>query len=186
MLLASRSYIYPRAFDALAAALRTPSWNETIAAGAARGLGNLADARAMPLLRDALFSERHDALRRAAATAIGELGSTVYAVRDDAVDTIARALESAPFLVRVASFAAAEMLADARLLPLLDRLAGAADDGRLRRDAAEAAMHVRDAQTKPESVASMREELERLRAESQAMRERVDELGARTSTTGTA
>jgi len=169
----------PRAFDALRAALDVPSWNETIAAGAARGLGGLADARAMPLLRDALFSERHDALRRAAAGAIGELGSLVYEARGDAVDAIARALDAAPFLVRVAAFAAADTLADARLLRILDRLADADDDGRLRRDAAEAAMHVREAQAKPAALAELREEIDRLRAESQTLRERLDEAGAR-------
>ncbi len=81
--------------------------------------------------------------------------------------------------MRIASFAAAEALADARLLPVLDRLAESEDDARLRRDAAEAAMHVRDAQTKPEVLAELREEIDRLREESQTLRERVDALGAR-------
>ncbi|HEX3550790.1 MAG TPA: M1 family metallopeptidase [Candidatus Elarobacter sp.] len=167
----------PRAFDALAAALATPSWNETIAAGAARGLGALADERALPLLRDALASHRHDGLLRAAAGALGELGSLVHAVRTDAVDAISRALDDAPYLARVAAFAAAERLGDPRLLGVLDRLAQSDDDGRLRRDAAEAAVRVREEQMKPEAIAGLREELDRLRAETQTLRERVDELG---------
>ena len=169
----------PRAFDALASALQTPSWNETIASGAARGFGGLADARAMPLLRDVLFSERHDGVLRAAAGAIGQLGALVHEVRTECADALARALEHAPYLVRVAAFAGAERLGDARLLPVLDRLAASDDDGRIRRDAAEAATRVREEQTKPEAIAEMREELDRLRAESRALRERVDEIGDR-------
>ncbi len=168
-----------RAFEALAAALETPSWNETVAAGAARGLGALADARALPVLRDALASNRHDGLRRAAAGALGELGSLVQTVRTDVVDTIARTLEDASYLVRVAAFAAAERLGDARLLGVLDRIAQGDDDGRIKRDAAEAAMRVRDEQTRPEALAGMREELDRLRTEAQALRERVEDLAAR-------
>src|SRR5581483_10135763 len=47
-----------RAFDALSAGIVTPSWNETIASGALRGLGALADARALPLLLDAQQAQR--------------------------------------------------------------------------------------------------------------------------------
>ncbi len=169
----------PRAFDALESALGTASWNETIAAGAARGLGALADARALPLLREALFSDRHDGLLRAAAGALGRLGSLVYEVRTECIDAIARVLDRAPYLVRVAAFAAAERLADARLLPLLDRLAASEGDARLRRDAAEAAMHVRDEQTTPEAIGELREEVERLREESRTLRERIEELATR-------
>ncbi len=67
-------------------------------------------------------------------------------------------------------------LADARLLPALDRLAASENDGRLRRDAAEAAMRMRERQEKPAELARLREELDRLRAESLTLRERLDAL----------
>jgi aminopeptidase N len=76
----------------------------------------------------------------------------------------------------LSAYPAAEKLDDARLLPALDRLAVAEDDGRLRRDAAEAAIRVREGRSKPAELALLREELDRLRAESQALRERLDEL----------
>jgi len=166
-----------RAFDALVDGIATPSWNETIAAGAVRGLGMLADARAMPVLHDAMAPARHEALRRAAVTAIGHLGTLADAVRTDAVDAVGQALRDDSFLVRVAAFTAAERLGDRRLLPALDRLALAEHDGRLRRDAAEAALRVREEQSKPAALTELREELDRLRTDVHALRERIDERG---------
>ena len=164
------------AFDALAAGIATPSWNETIAAGAARGLGALSDERALPLLEQAVQTDRPEPLRRAAVGALAELGTLVAATRTRVVDAVESALQDRTYLVRVSAFAAAEKLEDARLLPALDRLAASEDDGRLRRDATEAAQRVREAQEKPAEMARLRDELDRLRVDAQAMRERLDAL----------
>jgi aminopeptidase N len=168
----------PRAFDALVAATAQPSWNETVASGAMRGLGALADPRAVPILRRATEPDRPEALRRAALGALAQLGILVDATRTEAVDAIERALRAEGYLVRVSAFAAAERLGDARLLPSLDRLAETEEDGRLRRDAAEAAIRIREAQHKPAALAELREEVDRLRSEAQALRERLDEVRA--------
>jgi aminopeptidase N len=167
----------PRAFDALAAAAKTVSWLDTIGAGALRGLGELADERALPLLLEALDPARAaEPLRRAAVNAVAQLGTLVHAVRTQAVDGVERALRDPAYLVRVSAYTAAERLADARLLPSLDRLAASENDGRLRRDAAEAAVRIRERQEKPAELARLREELDRLRAESLTLRERLDAL----------
>jgi aminopeptidase N len=167
------------AFDALVAAIPAPSWNETIAAGAVRGLGALADARALPVLVETMRAERPEPLRRAAVGAIGHLGTLVDATRTEAVDAIERALADSAYLVRVAAYGAAERLGDARLLPVLDRLAVSESDGRLRRDATEAAMRIREDQRKPAELARLREDLDKLRDESRTLRERLDALGAK-------
>jgi aminopeptidase N len=167
----------PRAFDALADAIPVRSWNETIAAGAVRGLGAFADARALPVLEEALRPERPEPLRRAAVGAVAQLGTLVEPTRTQAVEAVERALDDHAYLVRMSAFAAAERLGDPRLLPALDRLAVTESDGRLRRDAAEAAIRIREQQTKPAELVRLREELDKLRAESQALRERLDELG---------
>ncbi|HEX3469151.1 MAG TPA: HEAT repeat domain-containing protein, partial [Candidatus Elarobacter sp.] len=167
-----------RAFAALVAGVTTPSWLETIAAGAVRGLGALADERALPVLEDLLRPERAEALRRAAAGALAQLGTQVDAARTRAVDAIERALADPSYMVRLSAYVAAEKLGDARLLPVLDRLAAAESDGRLRRDAAEAAIHIREDRSKPAELAQLREEVDRLRAESQTLRERLDEMTA--------
>jgi aminopeptidase N len=166
----------PRAFDALTAGVRIASWSDTIGAGAARGLGALADARALAPLMAALDVRQGEALRRAAVVAIAELGSRVDSVRGDAVDVLERTLGDASYLVRVSTYTASEKIGDARLLAALDRSSTLESDGRLRRDAAEAAIRVRETQKVPMQVEAMREELEKLRVESRTLRERLDEL----------
>ncbi len=169
----------PRAFDALVAGVRTPAWNETIAAGALRGLGALADPRALDVLLEAQQPGRPEPVRRAAAGAIAQLGTLVDSVRTAAVEAVEAALRDPAYLVRLSAYAAAERLADARLLPVLDRLAVGESDGRLRRDAAEAAIRIREEQKKPAELARLREEVDKLREESQTLRERLELLGAK-------
>jgi len=161
----------PRAFDALAAALDEPSWSETIAAGAARGLAELAEERALAPLRTALAEDRPEALRRAAAGALARLGVLVDATRTAVADALERALDDPSYLVRLSAYAACETLADARLLPVLDAKATSELDGRLRRDAAEAAMRVRAASKTPPELVRLREDVDRLRDDLHRLRD---------------
>jgi aminopeptidase N len=162
-----------RAFAVLAAALGEPSWNETVASGAARGLAELADARALAPLVAAAGRARREPLRRAAVGALARLATLVEGVRTAVVDALEPALEDPHYLVRVAAYAACETLADARFLPLLDRLATAELDGRLRRDAAEAAIRTRGAVKTPLELVRLREEVDRLRSDVNRLRDRT-------------
>jgi aminopeptidase N len=166
----------PRALPVLDAAIGGVSWNQTIEAGAARGLAELADERALAPLLQALDPAMGEGLRRAAVKAVARLGSLIDAVRTRAVDALEKTFDDPAYSVRVSAYAACETLADARLLPSLDRLAVTESDGRLRRDAAEAALRVREAQKLPGALREMREELDRLRIEARTLRERLDEL----------
>jgi aminopeptidase N len=166
-----------RAFAALAAALDQPSWSETIAAGAARGLAELADARALEPLIAARSPERPEPLRRAAVAALARLGTLVEGVRTAVVEALERTLEDPSILVRHAAYAACQTLADARLLPVLDRQATAEVDGRMRRDATEAAMRVRAASKTPAELVRLREEVDRLRDDLNRLRDRANSPG---------
>jgi aminopeptidase N len=165
----------PRAFDALLTALATPSWNDAIAAGAASGLAELADERAFEPLVAAARPPNGEGLRRAATRALGRLGALVDPLRGRVADALERIVEDGSYLVRVSVYAAAETLGDARLLGTLDRLARLESDGRLRRDAAEAAIRVREAQRVPAEVATLREDVDKLRGELASLREKLDE-----------
>jgi len=165
-----------RAFDALVVGCAVPSWLSTIAAGALRGLAELADARAVLPLIEASRAAHAEAHRRAAIKALARAGALVESERTRIVDTLAPLLEDPAYFIRFSTIAAAEALGDARLLGALDRAAQAEIDGRLRRDAAEASVRIREAQTVPAEVSRMRTELDALRDEVRTMRTRIDEL----------
>ena len=137
-----------------------------------KGLAELADARALEPLVAASRPERPEPLRRAAVGALARLGTQVDAVRTAVVDALERALDDPSYLVRLSTYAACETLGDARLLPALDRLATAESDGRLRRDAAEAALRVRAATKTPTELVRLREEVDRLRDDLNRLRDR--------------
>jgi aminopeptidase N len=166
----------PRALAALVDGIGGVTWNETVEAGAARGLAELADEAALPALLAALDPAKGAGLRRAAVRAIARLGALVDTVRTRAVDALEKTFTDASYLVRVSAYAACETLADPRLLPSLDRLAVTEADGRLRRDAAEAAVRIREAQKMPRDVLVLRQEFDELRVETRKLRERLDEL----------
>jgi len=164
----------PRAFERLCALIGQPSWNATIASGAARGLAALADERALAPLLAAAHSASAEPLRRAALRALAAHATSIDTARAPVVDAIERALDDAAYLVRVSAYAAAETLGDARLLPALERHATAEVDGRLRRDAVEAAQRIRASAKTPPEMARLRDDLERLRAEVNRLRALVE------------
>ncbi len=168
-----------RAFDVLSRALGSSTWNGTVESGAARGLGELADARAVPLLTSAVQSGREEGLRRAALGALARCGELVETERTHIVDAILERLDDAMFLVQVSAIAAAEKLADARFLGTLDRLCASGFDGRVRRDAAEAAIRIRESQKVPAQVTALRTDLDALREEQRKLQEQIETLSAR-------
>ena len=165
-----------RAFDVLAGAVKERTWNSTVEGGAVRGLAELADSRALPLVLEAARPQADDALRRAAASAIGRLGELVDADRTRAVRALDDLLDDPGYLVQIAALRAAESLGDARLLPALDRLAQTAFDGRTRRDAMEAAIRIREAAKVPAQVSGMRSDIDGLREEQQKLQEKIEAL----------
>jgi aminopeptidase N len=163
-----------RAFDVLAAAVKTRSWNGTVEAGAVRGLGELADGRALPPAIEAAALRNDEGLRRAAAGAIARIGQLVEEQRTRAVAALEELLDDPAFLVQLAALRAAESLGDARLLPALDRLAQTAFDGRTRRDALEAAIRIREVAKVPAQVRGMRNDIDELREDQRKLQEKIE------------
>ena len=168
-----------RAFAILERALAERTWNAVVEAGAARGLAELADPRATSPLIDASKLGRDEGLRRAAASAIGRHASLVESERTACVDALARLIDDEMFLVQLAAIGAAETLEDARLLPALDRLADSAFDGRVRRDATEAAARIRESKKVPAQVSSLRDELDTVREEQRKIQDKIEALSPR-------
>jgi aminopeptidase N len=165
-----------RAFEVLQRALGGTSWNQTVEAGAALGLAELAESRVLPLLAKAAEPQNGDTLRRAAVMALARLGALVQEERTRVVDELERRLDDSSFLVSVVAVNSAESLGDARLLPALDRLAVAANDGRMRRDAMEAAIRIRKGEKVPAQVRGLREDVDELREDQRRLQAKIEAL----------
>lgn len=166
----------PRAFDVLASALSVSSWNGTVESGAARGLAELGDTHATDLLIAATKPGKEEALRRAALTALARSGEMIESDRTRIAEAVVELLDDPMFLVQVSAIGAAEKLADRRFLPVLDRLAQSGFDGRIRRDAAEAAISIRESQKVPAQVSGLRTDLDALREEQRKLQEQIEAI----------
>ncbi|HLI97950.1 MAG TPA: M1 family aminopeptidase [Candidatus Baltobacteraceae bacterium] len=165
-----------RAFDVLASAIAESSWNGTVESGAARGLGELGDARAIPLLIAATQPGRDETLRRAALDALARSGELIESERAGIVEAIADRLDDPMFLVQRSAIDAAERLADGRFLAALDRLSVSGFDGRVRRDCAEAAIRIRESQKVPAQVNGLRTDIDALREEQRKLQEQIESI----------
>ncbi len=163
-----------RAFDVLKAALDEPSWNDTIASGAARGLAELGDARSIPALIAASDTSRGDLLRAAAIGALGRAVHTSDSGRAVAIDRIVAALRDDAFSVRRAGISAAAQAEDPRALDALERILGARELARHHRSAAEAIDAIRNAERSGERIERLQGELDALRADYRALHGRLD------------
>jgi aminopeptidase N len=169
----------PRALDVLVAAAKGSTWNGTVEAGAVLGLGELADARALPAILEAALPVQPIGVRIAAASAIGRACALLESERTKLVDALELLLDDRALLVSVAAINAAGVAEDPRLLPTLDRLAQSGFDGRVRRRAAEAALRIRESRSVPAEVTSLRSDLDELREQQQKLRETIDALSPR-------
>ena len=165
-----------KAFKILRDAARVTSWNGVIESGAAAGLGELADPRATPLLLDLAKAGHDDGTRSAALVALARQAELLESERAAAIDAISRALDDPGFAVARGAIMAAERLGDARFLAPLDRLAQSGFDGRLRRDASEAAARIRESQKTPAAVTGLRSDLDALREEQRKIQEKLEAL----------
>jgi aminopeptidase N len=162
-----------RAFDALREALERPSWSDKVANGAARGLSELADPRAVALIIAATERRRSDSLRAEATRALGRAATVDDAARPAAVERLIELFGDDSFMVRRAAIQTAGTLGDRRLLPALERIVDAPADGRLRRAATEAASAVRGGLGSSARLSELESEVEALRAECRGLRERL-------------
>ncbi len=165
-----------RAFDVLREAVNETTWNGIVAAGAARGLAELADQRAIDPLIDATRLGRDEGLRRAAVPALARAGELLAEARPRVIDALDHLLDDPMFLVQLAAISAAETLSDDRLLGTLDRLSISGFDGRVRRDAIEAAQRIREAQKVPAQVTALRTDLDALREDQRKLQDKIEAL----------
>jgi aminopeptidase N len=165
-----------RAFDILREAVKMRSWNGTVEAGAARGLGELADPRATDPLIEAAESGKDEGLRRAALGALARHAELVQEARAKSIAAVEQRLDDPMFLVQLAAISAAERLQEPRLISRLEHLAQTGFDGRVRRDALDAIVRIREAQKTPAQVSGLRSDVDRLREEFRTLQEKLEAL----------
>lgn len=159
------------AFATLEAALARPSWQETIAAGALRGLADLGDERAVPLIIDALAVDRPPLLREAALAVIPRLDASLEGRQPALFEAVVRAIDDEHFDVRRSGIAAAEKLAAPRARAPLARIAADREAGFLQRMASDAVAAIDRAARVPVEIERLRSDLATLRAEVATLRE---------------
>jgi aminopeptidase N len=166
------------ALPLLRAAVKRPSFQETIRSRAIEGLGATGDERAIPILRDEWTPGGPFFPHRMLVAALAELaeGTThVRAVRDFLEDHIG----DGDFRVRADVAAALARLGDRHALPVIEQALGAELDGRARRRMREAITELREGTRPSEQLVRLQEEVDRLRGESAKLRERLDQIDAR-------
>jgi aminopeptidase N len=152
--------------------LKRPAFLDAIASGALDGLAELQDPEAWPAVLAQTKYGMPPVARRTALMALARLAEAAEK-KTVAVDVIARALRDPSFRTQMASFDAAIVLGDRRLVGPLSSTPFS--DGRSRRSAKEAIRALR-ATAPNQEVVALRKEVDGLKAETRALRERLDAL----------
>ncbi len=154
------------------------AWAETIRTGCVAGLAALGDPAVVPAITACTAYGRHPRLRAAAARALGPLGGRL-AGRDGILDTLADLATETDLRLVTAAIDALRTMGDARGIPILTGAPARHPDGRVRRDAKDAALRLGKTAGRTTEVARLSDELERLRKQNGALLDRMEKLEAR-------
>lgn len=161
------------AMPLLKKALETASFQNVVAQGAIAGLKEFADDKDIAtLLVEKSKYGNHHRVREAATFALGRFVDGNYTV----VDHLKILLTDKWFRVRINACRAFADAGYAKSIPDLTRVAETDLDHRVRRIAEECINLIRDATRKPKEIAQLREELDKARARSLEMMQRMDRL----------
>jgi aminopeptidase N len=164
-----------RAFEALTAALREKdSWNETIRQRVLEGLGELGDARALPLVLDWTAYGKPTPARVAAVAALEKLAHGER--RDEVVKHLTELLDDPQLRVVLRAVATLRALRAEQAVPALERLAARHLDGRVVRQAREAARAIRAGTEQAEELRRLRDRVDALERENRELRDRLAAL----------
>ncbi len=164
-----------KAYALLMKALSKESFHDVIRAGAMRGLAELGDDRAIPVLLGWTVYGKPTFAREAAIPALGKLGQGNRKVRARLIEL----LDDCNFWARLAAIDALEELHDQTAIPALERLASQDIEGRLKGAAANAVRAIAEYQEKPAELRQLRGEIEKLKESNKSLLDRLDRLETR-------
>jgi aminopeptidase N len=163
-----------KAFALANKALGRDSFNDVVRCGALRGLAELGDERAIPIMLGWTEYGKPPYAREAAIVQLGKLGQGKKDVRARLIDL----LDDKNFYARLAAIDALEALHDHEAIGVLNRLAAQDVDGRLKGAAAKAVRSITEYLEKPAEIKQLRGEIESLRESNKALVDRLDRLEA--------
>jgi len=158
-----------------------PSWGDIVRQGTVDGLAGCRDARAIDLLVGTLGEEESTLVRRSALAALGRARDVVseeprlVRIRE----AVERTLDAFDVGVRISAARALASLRDPAGAAALSRLAERDLDGRVRRAARESLTELRDRTARGKELASLRDDLEKVRGEVRDLRAQVAGVDAR-------
>jgi aminopeptidase N len=164
------------------AALRRDAWNDLLRSRALEALGAAQDPAALPLLLSWTSPDKGARPRAAAAAALGRLADEVESTRRPAVDALLELAREAPFRVRMAAIGGLGAAKDPRSLALLHAIHESDGDGRLARTAWNAANRVAAGRSTEAGLSTLRADLDKLRDENKALRDRLQKVEDRGTT----
>jgi aminopeptidase N len=160
------------AFDTLVEVLDRKAWADAARSGAADGLANLRDERAVAHLTARTTYGHESPGRRACLMAIAKLDTS-----KKTRELLEERLDDVDMFVRIAAIRGLETLSDAKSRPALSARLDREDAGTVRRRLREA---LRDlAGSKDAEVRRLRDEVEKMRDESHELKQRLAKLEAR-------
>ncbi len=165
-------------FDRLVAGMERPAFRQLIRQGCIDGFVELRDERGFEhLLTAAKYGAPHQS-RQAATSAVGRLGACFPERKRPLGEDLGTLLRDPDFRIRSAAAGALRAIMDERQVDALDAMAARELDGRGVRAAREAALNIRKGTDTTAEVKALRDDLEKLRDENRALRDRVTKVEA--------
>jgi aminopeptidase N len=176
----------PRAPEALRAALTRDSHLDVIRQNIYKGLAEVRDDTAIPLLLDATRYGRVSQGRRAAIHALASLtiGRNDREARNIR-ERIEELLFDPDFRVQQTALEGLHTIADAKAGPAIRRAVDTNLDGRIRRRGKEVLRDLEEGRNRDDATRALRDEVERLRQELAGLRERLQRVEAAPGTAAT-
>jgi aminopeptidase N len=156
------------------------SFMEVVAAGAVDGMAESLVPKAYSAVEPLTRYGQPVFLRRAAVMAVARLAEPAQK-KTEAVELIAELLRDPLFRVQYAAIEAARELGDRRMVSALESTPF--PDGRAKRAAREAIRALREEEPKAKQIAGLQEEVDRLKEDTRALKERLERIEARRQTT---
>jgi aminopeptidase N len=171
-----------RAFAALERSLTKDSMNDVIRASVFSGLSELKDERGIALATEWSRYGKSQSVRGSAVSSLGRLGEIVPEHRkNDIIDHLVPMLEDPWFRAQASAINALQTLKATSALSHIDRTAQRALDGRIVRTARLAAQSIRSSADKGDEMKKLREEVDKLSDENRSLKDRLDKIEARFS-----